>query len=106
MGTTYVYDIFAVFEDEMLNKAQQVQHFVAVTEELKRLEDMAPEDPPTGVDAQNAEQHYHGVMTKGQLKRMLPGFMRVEVLLDEDKYGAQKIRAPFLSISSLRTRRV
>lgn len=88
------YDIFVVFEDDMLIKAEHVQHFVAVTEELKRLEELAPVDPPAGITTKTAPQHFHGVMTKGQLKRMMPGFMRVEVLLDETKYGAQTKTGP------------
>ena len=33
-------------------------------------------------------------LTKGMLKRMIPGFIRVEVLLDEDKYPAQRTTGP------------
>jgi hypothetical protein len=88
------YDIFVVFEDDMLIKAEHVQHYVAVTEELRRLEEVAPVDPPPTVTKSNAEQQYFGSMTKGQLRRMIPGFIRVEVLLDEENYPAQKETGP------------
>jgi hypothetical protein len=84
------YDIFVNFEDDMLIKGKQVQHFVAVTEELHRLREAAPDDLPEGVDKKKVLDTYSGPMTKGQLKRMIPGFIRVEVLLDEEKYGVQR----------------
>ena len=87
------YDIFVNFEDDMVIKAEHVQHFEAVTSELKRLEELAPDEPPTEITRRNAEKQYHGIMTKKMLKRMLPGFIRVEVLLNEDQYGAQSERA-------------
>jgi hypothetical protein len=88
------YDIFVVFEDDMLIKAEHVQHYVAVTDELRRLEEAAPIDPPPTVTKSNAEQQYFGTMTKGQLRRMIPGFIRVEVLLDEENYPAQNDTGP------------
>lgn len=94
------YDIFVVFEDDMLIKASHVQHFVAVTQELQSLADRAPLDIIDGkVAASKAgrtkpDQQYHGAMTQGQLRRMMPGFMRVEVLLDPEKYGAQQNTGP------------
>lgn len=88
------YDIFVCFEDDMLITANHVQHYVAVTEELERLYELAPEDLPETRSHQEATQHYHGVMTKAQLARTIPGWMRVEVLLDEEQYGAQADTGP------------
>ena len=83
------YDMFVVFEDDMLITADHVNHYIAVTNELRRLEDLAPVDFTSATNTKEmALQQYHGTMTKGQLRRMIPGFMRVEVLLDEQNYPA------------------
>lgn len=97
------YDVFVNFEDDMLITAEHVNHFVKVTNELERLYEQAPEDPPSDIGSQqDALQKYHGVMTKGQLRRTIPGFIRVEVLLDENEYPAQSDTGP-VPIDSLFT---
>jgi hypothetical protein len=88
------YDMFVNFEDDMLIKAEHIEHFIFVTNELKRLEELAPDEPPSDINRGNAEQTYHGVMTKRQLRRMIPGLIRVEVLLDEERYPAQSNTGP------------
>jgi len=88
------YDIFINFEDDMLIKGTHVQHFVAVTEELHRLRKAAPENLAGNIVKNKALDSYSGPMTKGQLKRMIPGFIRVEALLDEENYGAQESTGP------------
>jgi hypothetical protein len=88
------YDIFVVFEDDMLITADHVNHYVNVTNELRRLEELAPIDLPTTKTKEKAPKEFHGTMTKGQLRRMIPGFMRVEVLLDEEQYPAQQNTGP------------
>ena len=94
------YDLFAVFEDDMLITADHINHYVAVSKELRRLEDLAPVDFPPSTSSSSkitkdeAIQQYHGTMTKGQLRRMIPGFMRVEVLLDEKHFPAQSKTGP------------
>ena len=88
------YDMFVVFEDDMLITADHINHYVAVTNELRRLEELAPADLPSSISKEDAIQQYHGTMTKGQLRRMIPGFMRVEVLLDEKNYPAQSKTGP------------
>jgi hypothetical protein len=89
------YDIFVNFEDDMLITAEHVRHFEAMTEEIARLRDAAPDDPPPNVrSSSDALNSYHGTMTKSQLKRTIPGFIRVEVLLDEEHYPAQSNTGP------------
>jgi hypothetical protein len=89
------YDIFVNFEDDMLITAEHVRHFEAMTEEIARLRDEAPDDPPPNVrSSSDALNSYHGTMTKSQLKRTIPGFIRVEVLLDEEHYPAQSNTGP------------
>ena len=92
------YDVFVNFEDDMVVKAEHVQHYMAVTAELRRLEDLAPTEIPVTAGSTLAppDQQFYGVLTKGMLRRMIPGFMRVEVLLDEATYGAQSDTGPIL----------
>ncbi|KAL7564142.1 hypothetical protein ACA910_021117 [Epithemia clementina (nom. ined.)] len=87
------YDMFVCFEDDMVIHADHVKHYSAITNELFRLRETAPDSIhlPDGV---KADEHYHGPLTKGMLKRMIPGFIRVEVLLDEAKYPAQADLGP------------
>eukprot|EP00527_Entomoneis_sp_CCMP2396_P000431 CAMPEP_0198145156 /NCGR_PEP_ID=MMETSP1443-20131203/21382_1 /TAXON_ID=186043 /ORGANISM="Entomoneis sp., Strain CCMP2396" /LENGTH=590 /DNA_ID=CAMNT_0043808711 /DNA_START=237 /DNA_END=2009 /DNA_ORIENTATION=+ len=87
------YDLFACFEDDMVIHGKQIEHFIAVTKELFRLRETAPDSIPLP-DKVKADEHYHGPLTKSMLKRMIPGFIRVEVLLDEDKFPAQKSTGP------------
>ena len=87
------YDHFCNFEDDMILSGDTIDHYRAVSMELRRLRAEAPDEIP-GVSARDASNSYHGVLTKGQLKRMIPGFIRVEVLLDEAKYGAQTSTGP------------
>lgn len=71
----------------MLIKGEAVQNYIELTEELYRLRELAPEVAP---NEQFLADKFYGVMTKSQLQRMIPGFIRVEVLLEESKFGAQK----------------
>jgi hypothetical protein len=72
------YDIFVNFEDDMLIKGTHVDHFVNVTLELYRLRHDAPHhfEPPVSVN--QSLFVFHGEMTKTQLQRSMPGFIRVE----------------------------
>jgi hypothetical protein len=79
----FEYDFFLNFEDDMVIKGGHVQQYLEMTQELYRLRELAPEISP------NRPDNYFGEMTKSQLERVFPGLIRVEVLLDEDKYGAQ-----------------
>jgi len=77
----------------MVITGTHVDHFRAMTQELYRLRELAPSDLKDRT-REEALDNYHGVMTKGMLKRTIPGFIRVEVLLDEDNYGAQRNLGP------------
>jgi len=92
------YDIFVNFEDDMYITARHVQYFVNVTTELERLAAHAPSE--TLLTKDQAVQSYHGSMTKEQLLRMMPGFIRVEALLDEDTYPAQSNTGPVPLVES------
>lgn len=75
------YDLFCNFEDDMIIKGSQVQYFHDLTEQLAQLKQSAPlklpvKQVPNPVVAAN---RFYGAMTKSQLERTIPGFMRVEV---------------------------
>jgi hypothetical protein len=79
------YDLFVNFEDDMLIHAAHVQHFVQVTNELYRLREEARRTPvqhkPLPRTLEEANLSFYGPLTVMQLKRMLPGFIRVEAVV-------------------------
>jgi len=82
----------------MMVKGHHIQHHMIISEELLRLRDLAPEEPTDYSLKENErsmiEKRFYGQLTKNQLRRMMPGLMRVEVLLDEEKYPAQSSTGP------------
>jgi hypothetical protein len=70
-----------------------VKYYLEMSRELARLRTLAPEtiEVPKGVKEQDV---FHGPVTKAHLSRLVPGLMRVEALLDEEKYGTQTQLAP------------
>ena len=79
----FFYDIFAAFEDDMKITGDHVDYYLDVTAELDRLKQEAPDVLPILSKIDHTRDHFFGPMTKLQLKRFKPGFMRVEVLKDE-----------------------
>jgi hypothetical protein len=84
------YDMFVNFEDDMVIHGAHLKHFVNVTQTLFQLRRQAVDAlPVTEVPTvDDALERFHGDMTKIQLERCIPGFMRVEVALP----GFQKHR--------------
>lgn len=82
------YDLFLAFEDDMRITASHLQHYIATSQALNILRQQAAQ--------QNPANHalFYGSLTERQLDRMLPGFVRVEVLLDPANYGAQEVLDP------------
>eukprot|EP00934_Nitzschia_sp_Nitz4_P000681 Nitzschia sp. Nitz4//scaffold156_size52432//41102//42742//NITZ4_006830-RA/size52432-processed-gene-0.22-mRNA-1//1//CDS//3329537424//681//frame0 len=76
------YDCFLAFEDDMRLTGHHVQHYMALSRELDQLREQAPASlPDLPEDLDNyAKTRFHGAMTVGQLERIIPGFVRVEVL--------------------------
>lgn len=75
------YDMFVSFEDDMLIKADAIVHWMNMTDELYRLRDLAPDTEKN--DNYNQEwDEFHKDLNKRQLSQMIPGFIRVEALLD------------------------
>lgn len=87
------YDFFIAMEDDMLIHADHVQHFRNMSQKLVQLRKVAPESVPVA-QGTNAANVFYGPLTKSQLSRLVPGLMRVEVLLDEANYGTQTKLAP------------
>mmetsp|Transcript_23464 Transcript_23464/g.34804 ORF Transcript_23464/g.34804 Transcript_23464/m.34804 type:complete len:606 (+) Transcript_23464:214-2031(+) len=84
------YDVFSVFEDDMRVSGAHMAHFLEQSAELERLADEAPDTLPAERENPYQKQSFHGALSKKQLRRMMPGFIRVEVLLDEKKFPSQR----------------
>jgi hypothetical protein len=81
------YDVFVAFEDDMRITGAHVQHFLAVSKELDALRRSVAMSTPTSNST--LTDSFFGTMTPRQLDRLIPGFVRVEVLLNEAENGAQ-----------------
>lgn len=91
----YHYDLFLALEDDMRFTGAHVKTFLEISAELEAMMEKAPEDLLDVPESQDPQKmKFFGEMTKGQMKRMIPGFVRVEVLLNETIWGAQKNLAP------------
>jgi hypothetical protein len=88
----FYYDLFLAFEDDMRITGLHLQHFLYMSEEIDRLRQSAPtalKDVPENLDDYKKTKFY-GPMTQEQLSRVVPGFIRVEVLLNATEHGAQR----------------
>lgn len=86
------YDLFVAFEDDMRVTGDHVFHFLKMSEQIEQLRLDAPQTVPGQVpeNMDPKSMRFYGPMTQGQLDRIIPGFIRVEVLLNEEENGAQK----------------
>lgn len=85
------YDLFVNFEDDMLIKGDHVQEYLRMTKQLAALREAAPTTRfvPRNLSTPMSDIFY-GPLQKVQIDRLVPGLMRVEVLRDESKHGAQQ----------------
>lgn len=74
------YDLFIAMEDDMRMDGGHVQHFLRISETLETMLETARTDITA----------YNGDLSVRQLERLVPGFVRVEVLLNPNEHGAQK----------------
>jgi hypothetical protein len=88
------YDIFVNFEDDMLITGHHVKHYVDITNKIQSLKQLAPLELPGNPAKKFYGSAFSGPMTKGQLSRMIPGFIRVEVLLDSMSSQFHKKESP------------
>eukprot|EP00587_Corethron_hystrix_P005546 CAMPEP_0113303694 /NCGR_PEP_ID=MMETSP0010_2-20120614/4004_1 /TAXON_ID=216773 ORGANISM="Corethron hystrix, Strain 308" /NCGR_SAMPLE_ID=MMETSP0010_2 /ASSEMBLY_ACC=CAM_ASM_000155 /LENGTH=467 /DNA_ID=CAMNT_0000157735 /DNA_START=189 /DNA_END=1592 /DNA_ORIENTATION=- /assembly_acc=CAM_ASM_000155 len=76
------YDFFAAWEDDMRIDADMVRYYLEVSAEIDRMrltaDDFVPD--PAAID---------GPMNPAQLRRVIPGFIRVEVMRDMPVAGVQ-----------------
>lgn len=89
------YDLFVNFEDDMLIKGEHVKHYLELSEKLEELKRTATDgDLPELKPGDNKKRFYtsrfYGNLTKGQLNRIIPGFIRAEVLLNDDGDNSTK----------------
>lgn len=73
--STFPYDLFSCWEDDMLVGARHVDRYLRLSGEIEALARSMP-DEERGSFGDDAE----GPLSKEQLLRMIPGFVRVEVL--------------------------
>ena len=87
----FEYDFFCNWEDDMVIHGEHIENYLEMTKELYRLRESAPDGK---LDNRQGSKNFYGPLDKEQLKRTLPGFIRVEVLLEEEKYGTQAALDP------------
>lgn len=91
----YEYDFFIAMEDDMRYTGAHVHSFLELSVELESVMKSAPESLPVVPESSDPKKmRFFGDMTKGQLKRLIPGYVRVEVLLNETLWWAQKTLDP------------
>jgi hypothetical protein len=85
------YDFFLAFEDDMLITKSHIEYYMDVTQEInaykKELADEKGTDQSQSQssNASPTKGTFWGPMTKEQLDRLQPGFLRVEVLTDPER---------------------
>lgn len=82
------YDVFVNFEDDMLVTAAHVQHYLDVSKALERIRGVARDETHPVHEGDAAS--FFGPLTVRQLDRLIPGFVRVEVLQNKKENGAQR----------------
>ncbi|KAL3925306.1 MAG: hypothetical protein SGILL_000495 [Bacillariaceae sp.] len=92
------YDMFVAFEDDMLVRGDHVHHYWQLSREIEKLRAAAPETIE-GFDGDNVDStrvtKFYGQMTKAQLERVVPGFVRVEALINStDRTAKSKVEFP------------
>jgi len=73
------YDFFSAFEDDMRITGGHISHYLEVSAELDRIHDEAPDNLNKEAKYPD-DENFHGPMSKVQTQRLIPGFIRAEVL--------------------------
>ncbi|GKY95662.1 hypothetical protein MPSEU_000527200 [Mayamaea pseudoterrestris] len=82
------YELFVNFEDDMIVKADHVQHYLQLTQDWYMMRQVAPDTTVSAATNSNAtntkdmQNVFYGPMSKIQLERLVPGFIRVEAVLN------------------------
>ena len=82
------YNFFVCFEDDMLIHGSHVQQYLHVSQQIELLKESAPDHrmATTFRTQQQALDSFHGPMSRVQLQRVIPGFIRVEVANNTDGF--------------------
>jgi hypothetical protein len=90
------YDLFVSFEDDMRITGAHVRHYLDTSAALDALRTGAAEASSTALNQQSTlpSSTFFGPVSERQLDRLVPGFVRVEVLLDLAANGAQRVLDP------------
>lgn len=90
----FYYDMFVCFEDDMLIKGEHVEHYRQLTHSIYQWRLEASAKPTTTQNVTLALETFAGPMTRQQLGRTIPGFLRVETALDGHPPAARRRRHP------------
>ncbi|CAB9518110.1 expressed unknown protein [Seminavis robusta] len=77
------YDMFVSFEDDMLIKGSHIFNYQQMVQHLEQLRKQAPTKHNNNPDMQQHLYFGKNSLTQNQLRRIIPGFMRVEAVLNE-----------------------
>lgn len=93
------YDFFMAFEDDMRITKHHVQQYLAVSDKIDQLRAEAPQELPNLIPEPTdpLQQRFEGPMTRDQLDRLMPGFVRVEVILNKTSTHSQRKLDPVIS---------
>ena len=83
------YDFFMAYEDDMRVTKHHVHQHLSIMNELRRLQTMAPPELNDTTATSPTRNEYWGILSKRQLERMRPGFIRVEVFHPNNTRGTQ-----------------
>jgi hypothetical protein len=82
------YDLFVAFEDDMRVTGTHIQHYLTISKEIDVLRQQIKKQDSLNQN-RNSTNTFFGSITSRQINRLIPGFVRVEVLLNESESGAQ-----------------
>lgn len=91
----FSYDFFIAMEDDMLVLGEHVQYHLQVTHRINKLRREAPDTVPVSAGQVNTDM-FHGNLTKTQMARLWPGFLRVEVLQEGNESQEELDEIPVL----------
>ena len=88
------YNFFVNFEDDMLIKGETVANYIEMSVELERLRSLAPDEEQNKGQPKFdfSSDQFYGVMNQRQLSQFIPGFIRVEAIVDNGLFRSKKLK--------------
>jgi len=74
------YDFFSAWEDDMMITADHVKHFIQMVNQIEAARRYSEKQQLHQQEISNNPKDFYGPMSSDQLERVIPGFIRVEVL--------------------------